>query len=128
MGVKCDLSHAKGRTYILTYLLTYLFTYLLTYLLHGAGHYLKSSLSLSLSKKILLSYGTRRFITMFTRPYPEPDKSSLPHRSLFGFNFILSPMPRSSPWSLTFGPPNQNPVNTSPLPHACHMPRPSHLP
>jgi hypothetical protein len=32
----------------------------------------------------------------------------------------------SSQWSLTFGPPNQNPVNTSPLPHACHMSRPLH--
>jgi hypothetical protein len=37
------------------------------------------------------------------------------------FNVILPPMPRSSQWSLAFGPPNQNPVNTSPLPHACHM-------
>jgi hypothetical protein len=37
-------------------------------------------------------------------------------------------MPRSSQWSLPFGPPNQNPINTSPLPHACHIPRPSHPP
>jgi hypothetical protein len=29
---------------------------------------------------------------------------------------ILPPTPRSSRWSLTFGPSNQNPVNTSPLP------------
>jgi hypothetical protein len=29
---------------------------------------------------------------------------------------ILPPTPRSSQWSLTFGSPNQNPVNTSPLP------------
>jgi hypothetical protein len=29
-------------------------------------------------------------------------------------------MPRSSQWSLPLGPPNQNPVNTSPIPHACH--------
>jgi hypothetical protein len=34
----------------------------------------------------------------------------------------------SSQWSLTFGPPNQNPVNTSPLPHTCHMSRPPHPP
>jgi hypothetical protein len=33
-------------------------------------------------------------------------------------NVILPPMPRSSWWSLTFRLPNQNPVNTSPLPHA----------
>jgi len=43
-------------------------------------------------------------------------------------NVILSPMSRSFQWSLTFGPPNQNPVNTSPLPHACHMSRSPHSP
>jgi hypothetical protein len=37
-------------------------------------------------------------------------------------------MHRSSQWSLTFRPPNQNPVNTSPLPHACHMSSPPHPP
>jgi hypothetical protein len=37
-------------------------------------------------------------------------------------------MPMSSQWSLTFGPPNQNPVNTSPLPHSCHMSHPHHPP
>jgi hypothetical protein len=31
-------------------------------------------------------------------------------------NVILPPTPRSSQWSLAFRPPNQNPVNTSPLP------------
>jgi hypothetical protein len=43
-------------------------------------------------------------------------------------NVILPPTPRSSQWSLAFGPPNQNPVNTSPLPNACHMSRPPHPP
>jgi hypothetical protein len=43
-------------------------------------------------------------------------------------NVILPPTPSSSQWSLTFGPPNQNPPNTSPLPHACHMSRPPHSP
>jgi hypothetical protein len=37
-------------------------------------------------------------------------------------------MPRSSQWSLTFGFPNQNPVNTSPLPHTCHMSSPPQPP
>jgi hypothetical protein len=36
-------------------------------------------------------------------------------------------MPRSFQWSLTFGPPNQNPLNTSSLP-ACNMSRPPHPP
>jgi hypothetical protein len=48
------------------------------------------------------------------RPYTEPAKASLSHRSLS----------RSSQWSLTSGLPNQNPLNTSTLPHACHMSRP----
>jgi hypothetical protein len=39
-------------------------------------------------------------------------------------NVMLPPTSRSSKWSLAFGPPNQNPVNTSPLPHAFHMSRP----
>jgi hypothetical protein len=42
-------------------------SYLLTHSLHGAGYYLKSWLLLSSSKNILLSYGTRRFITVFTK-------------------------------------------------------------
>jgi hypothetical protein len=42
-------------------------TYLLTYSLHGAGYYLKSWLLLSSSINIPLSYGTRRFITVFTK-------------------------------------------------------------
>jgi hypothetical protein len=37
-------------------------------------------------------------------------------------------MPRSCQWSLPFGPPNQNPVNTSPLPHVHPMSCPPHPP
>jgi len=59
---------------MLTYLLNYLLTYLLTYSLHGAGYYLKSSLSLSLSKNVPLSYETRRFITVFTKALYHNDK------------------------------------------------------
>jgi hypothetical protein len=35
-------------------------------------------------------------------------------------------VPMSSQWSLSFGPPNQNPVNTSSLPHACYLSRSPH--
>jgi len=41
-------------------------------------------------------------------------------------NAILPPTPRSSQWSLFFRSPNQNPVNTFPLLHACHMSSPPH--
>jgi hypothetical protein len=64
-----------------------------------------------------------------TGPYPEPADSSSsidPYLPKVRLNVILPPTPRSSPWPLAFGPPNQNPVNTSPLPHACHMSRPPH--
>jgi hypothetical protein len=70
-----------------------------------------------------------------TNPPLDPNLSLLypvrpidPYLSKVHLNAILSPTPRSSQWSLAFGPPNQNPVNTSPLPHACHMSRPPHLP
>jgi hypothetical protein len=43
-------------------------------------------------------------------------------------NVILSPTPRSFQWSFPLWPLNQNPVNTSPLPYACHMSRPPHPP
>jgi hypothetical protein len=50
----------------LTYLLTYLLTYSLTHSLHGAGYYLKADCR-SACQKNVLSYGTRRFITVFTQ-------------------------------------------------------------
>jgi len=41
-------------------------------------------------------------------------------------NIILPCMPGYSKWSLSPRFPHQNPVRTSPLPHTCYMPRPSH--
>jgi hypothetical protein len=49
-----------------------LLTYLLTYLLHGAGQSWKADCTLSLSKNILLSYGTRRFISVHKSPPLDP--------------------------------------------------------
>jgi hypothetical protein len=46
-----------------------LLTYLLTYLFTPWPRILFEKLSLSLSKKILLSYGTRRFITLYTKAH-----------------------------------------------------------
>jgi hypothetical protein len=111
-------------TYLLTNLLTYLLTYLLTDLLHGAGYYLKIRLSLGLSKNILFSlWDPKVHHRVHKSPSLDPILSQLnPVRSIDFYlpkvqlNVILPPMPRSSLWSLTFGPPNQNPVNTSLFP------------
>jgi hypothetical protein len=113
-----------------------LLTYLLTYLLHGVGHYLKSWWSLSLSKNILLSLWNPKVPhRVHKSPLLDPILSQLnPVRLIDSYlpkvhlNVILLPTPRPSQWSLAFGPPNQNSVNTSLLPHACHMSRPPHPP
>jgi hypothetical protein len=47
---------------------------------------------------------------------PNPVPPIDPHLPKVHFSVILPPTPRSSQWSLAFGPPNQNPVNTSSLP------------
>ena len=65
------------------------------------------------------------------RPFPEPARSSpYPHIPLPEDPSILLSSHRrlglsSEPLSLRF--PRQNPVYASPLPHTCHMPRPSHF-
>jgi hypothetical protein len=59
--------------------------------------------------------------TPTTGLYTEPTESN-PIRPIYTylpkahFNVIFPPAPMSSQWSLTFGPPNQNPVNMSPPP------------
>jgi hypothetical protein len=70
-------------TYLLT-LLTYLLTYSLTHSLTPWCRKLFEKLTVTqLVKKILLSYGTRRFSHKpATGPYPEPVESSSPYRSL----------------------------------------------
>ena len=54
---------------------------------------------------------------------------SIPHTSHFlesHLNIILPTKTGSSKWPLSFRFPHQNPVYTSPIPHKCYMPRPSH--
>jgi hypothetical protein len=87
------------RVYLVT--CKYLLTHSLTHSLHGAGYYLKSWLSLNLSKNILLSYGTRRFITVFTKARP-----------------VVSCLRTSQP----------KPCKYISPPHACHMSSPPHRP
>jgi hypothetical protein len=47
---------------------------------------------------------------------PNPVRPIDPYLPKVHLNVILPPTPRSSQWSIAFGPPNQNPVSTSPLP------------
>jgi hypothetical protein len=44
-----------------------------------------------------------------------------PYLPKIHLNIVLPPTPRSSQLSFPSGLPNQNPLNTTLLPHACHM-------
>jgi hypothetical protein len=80
-------------------------------------------------------YETRRCVTVFTKAchWTLSWASRIKFvPSILSCNFQLNVIflltPTSFQWSLTFGPPNQNSVSTSPLPHACHMSLSPHPP
>jgi hypothetical protein len=117
---------------ILTYLLTYLLTHSLT-------------LWCRIFEKLTVTQLVKKYPAFLWNPkahyrvHKSPPLDSIlsqmnpirpinTHLPKVHLNVILPPTPRSSQWSLTFCPPNQNPVNTSPLPHAYHMSRPPHPP
>ena len=63
--------HTYSLTYLLTYLLTYSLTYLITYLLTSWSRVpFEKQTNFQLVKKFPTFYGTRRFITAFTRARP----------------------------------------------------------
>jgi len=112
-----------------------LFNLLLTYLLTPWCRVLLEKLTgLQPIKKFPAFYGTRRFITEFTRaPPPVPILSQLDavHTPTSQFlkiylNIILPSTPGSSRWSLSLSSPHQSPVYASPLSYTYYMPRPSH--
>ena len=79
-----------------------------------------------LVKKFPAFYGTRSFITAFTRA-SHPIKTMPPSHFLeIHFNIILPSTSRSSKWPLSLKFPHQHTVCNSSLPHTYYMPRPSH--
>jgi hypothetical protein len=81
-----------------------------------------------LVKKFTAFYKTRRFITVFLGPYPEPDEPSPHLPTLFSrirSNIILPSTPTSSEWSLPFGFSDQDFVCIVHLP--VRTTRPAHL-
>jgi hypothetical protein len=95
-----------------------------TYLFHGAGYSLKRWHLFSLSNnsllplwKLKIHYGDHKI------PPTDPILSQPnlicpidPYLPKVHLKVTLPSTPRSSQWSLTSWPPNQNPVNKSPLP------------
>ena len=104
-------------------------TYFLTYSMEQSPSWEANQLA----KKFPAFHGTRRFTSAFTSARHLSLSSvrsiqSMPQSQIFKFHFnvILPPKPGSSKWSPSLRSPHPNPVRTSPLPHTCYMPRPSH--
>jgi len=86
-----------------------------------------------LDKQLPAFYGTRRFVTAFTSArhlslsWATLIQSILPQLTSLRSILILSSHLRLGlPSGLLPQVPHQNPVCTSPLPHACHKPCPTH--
>jgi len=106
----------------------------ITYLFTAWSRVLHEKLTGSqLVKKLSVFYGPEGSLSHWQAPAPcpchGPDHSISRSSSLFlknHLNIILLSTPGFSKWSLPLRFPRQNPVYTSPLPHTCRMPLPSH--
>ena len=91
---------------------------------------LQQPISLQLVKKLPEFYGTRGFITAFTKarhiPWPKPYHSMSDPNSRRSFNIILQLNLGFPSGLFTSGFSHQKPVWNSPVYHTCHMTRPSH--
>ena len=63
-------------------------------------------------------------LPILSQLHPVPTTPS--HFLKIRLNITLTSTPGSPQWSHSLRFPHQNTVHTSPLPHTCHMPRPSH--
>ena len=63
-------------------------------------------------------------LPILSQLHPIPTTPS--HFLKIHLNIIFPSTSESPQWSLSIRFPHQNPVHTSPLPHTCHMPSPSH--
>jgi len=132
-GFMCLSPPSQPYTYLI---IASLLACLLTYLPMAQDIFWKADSHSACQTIDFFLYRTRRFITVFTNTrhctlswvswiqFVPPIPMSL--RSILILS--SSPTSRSSQWSLAFGPPYQNPLNTSLLPLACPMSRPPHSP